>query len=129
MKQGLEEKYSAVFQQQLEDNIIERIPLTEDAKTNNIWVPHRPVIREDSVSSKIRPVFNCSLKTKRQLPSINEAAYPGVDLMNSLVQLLISFRPHKFSLLADVKQAFLQIKLKKEEDRNRFCFLLRKGSK
>ena len=29
-----------------------------------IWIPHRPVIKNtEQVTTKIRPVFNCSLKT------------------------------------------------------------------
>src|SRR5215470_17026885 len=73
------------------------------------------------VSTKVRPVFNCSLKVGNN-PSLNQASYPGVDLMSSLFQLLLSFRSNKYVILADISKAFLQIRLKSEEDRNRFCF-------
>ena len=40
----------------------------------------------EQVTTKIRPVFNCSLKTNKELPSINEAAYTGIDLMGSILK-------------------------------------------
>ena len=82
---------------------------------------------EEQVTTKIRPVFNCSLKTKKELPSLNEAAYTGIDLMGSILKLLFYFRTNKFIMVSDVKQAFLMVKLKKEEDKNKFCFFFGKG--
>ena len=87
-----------------------------------IWIPHKPVIRtEANVTTKIRPVFNCSLKMGKS-PSLNEAAFPGIDLMNNLLSLLLYFRSNFYVLLSDIAKAFLQIRLASEEDKNRFCF-------
>ena len=58
-------------------------------------------------------------------PSLNEAAFPGIDLMNNLLSLLLYFRSFFFFfffLLSDIAKAFLQICLASEEDKNRFCF-------
>ena len=54
--------------------------------------------------------------------ALNEAAFPGIDLMNNLLSLLLYFRTNEFVILADIMKAFLQIRLSEEEDRNRFCF-------
>jgi hypothetical protein len=123
-KKGLESQYVEVFKQQLADGIIERIPYDDVKKRGHVWFPHRPVVKEDAAFSKIRPVFNCSLKTGNR-PSLNEAAYPGINLLTDLSQLLIKFRIGNHTLLSDIKQAFLQIKLKKEEDKNLFSFLVK----
>ena len=129
-KKGLLDKYQAVFDQQLADGIIEEIEVKPEQYNQKIWIPHRPVIKvEEQVTTKIRPVFNCSLKTNKELPSLNEAAYPGVDMMNNILQLLFYFRTNKLVMLSDVKQAFLMIKLKKEIDQNRFCFFWKRGNK
>ena len=128
-EKGLANAYEDVFKQQLADGIIERCPLGEQSKDEHVWIPHRPVIKTDElVTTKIRPVFNCSLKSG-SAPSLNESAYPGVDLLNDLVRLLLNFRLYNFTLLADIKQAFLQIKMAKVEDRNRFSFVLFQGGK
>ena len=88
-RKGLVNKYQEVFDKQLEDGIIEEVKVNPSDYDSHIWIPHRPVIRtEEQVTTKIRPVFNCSLKTDKTLPSLNEAAYPGIDLMGSILKLL-----------------------------------------
>ena len=114
--------YSNVFKQQLKDGIIEKINVKPEDYYKHIWIPHRPIIKtEQQVTTKVRPVFNCSLKVG-STPSINEAAFTGIDLMSPLLSLLLKFRTNKYTLISDIKQAFLQIKIKTEEDRNRFSF-------
>ena len=126
-RKGLVNKYQEVFDKQLEDGIIEEVKVNLSDYDNHFWIPHRPVIRtEEQVTTKIRPVFNCSLKTDKALPSLNEAAYPGIDLMGSILNLLFYFRTNKIVMLSNIKQAFLSVKLKNEVDKNRFCFFWKK---
>ncbi|HWI50021.1 MAG TPA: A17 family peptidase, partial [Rummeliibacillus sp.] len=120
-------KYNKVFEDQLNDKIIEKVNINfNDASdiSKYKFIPHRPIIRQtEQVTTKIRPVFNCSLKSNKTLPSLNEAAYSGYDLMNSLLKLLLVFRTNRTVVISDVKQAFLMIRLKDEVDMNRFTFL------
>ena len=117
--QNIIKAYEAVFDQQEKLGIIEPV---EKRAFGQIWIPHRPVIRtDDHTTTKIRPVFNCSLKVGKA-PSLNEAAFPGVDMMNGLLSLLLHFRTNDYVILADIMKAFLQIRLSSEADRNRFCF-------
>ncbi|XP_050687354.1 uncharacterized protein LOC126980939 [Eriocheir sinensis] len=128
-RKGLINKYQEVFDKQLEDGIIEEIKVKPSDYDKYVWIPHRPVIKmEEQVTTKIRPVFNCSLKTNKELPSLNEAAYPGIDLMGSILKLLFYFRTNKTVMLSDIKPAFLMVKLKNEADQNKFCFW-RRGDK
>ena len=103
-RKGLVNKHQEVFDKQLEDGIIEEVKVNPSDYDNHIWIPHRPIIRtEEQVTSKIRPVFNCSLKSDKALPSLNEAAYPGIDLMGSILKLLFYFRTNKTVMLSDIK--------------------------
>ena len=116
---GLDQAYEEVFKQQEALGIIEpvvnRVP-------GQIFIPHRPVIKMDGLTTtKIRPVFNCSLKVGKA-PSLNEAAFPGIDLMNNLLSLLLYLRTNSNVVLADIMKAFLQIRLADDSDKNRFCF-------
>ena len=43
--------------------------------------------------------------------------------MTDLTKLLLYFRSNKFTMLSDVKQAFLKIYLDNEINKNRFSFL------
>ena len=118
-KQNIVNSYEEVFEQQESLGIIE--PVNQEVPDQN-WIPHIAVIRtEANVMTKIRPVFNCSLKMGKS-PSLNEAAFPGIDLMNNLLSLLLYFRSNFYVLLSDIAKVFLQIRLASEEDKNRFCF-------
>ena len=69
------------------------------------------------------------MKTNKNSPSLNQAAYSGIDLMTSLLKMLLMFRTNKYVMISDVKQAFLMIKLKEESDKNRFCFFWQENGK
>ena len=123
------EDYLKVFKQQEEDGIIEEIKVDPKDYGKYVWLPHRPILKKQAqVTTKIRPVFNCSLKTSKNSVSLNNAAFPGINLMKDMIKLLLTFRTNDYTLLADIKKAFLMIKLKCEEDKNRFCFFLKEGS-
>ena len=81
--------------------------------TNNI------VRKGPQITTKIRAVFNCSLKTKGNY-SLNEASYKGINLMKDLWELLMSFRTNKYCMIGDIRRAFLMIKLASVQDKNRF---------
>ena len=117
--QKIASKYEEVFDIQEELGIIEPV---KNRSSGQVFIPHRPVIRnEENVTTKIRPVFNCSLKVGNA-PSLNEAAFPGIDLMNNLLSLVMYFRNNNYVILADIVKAFLQVRLSLESDRNKFCF-------
>ena len=127
-KQNLVQDYVDTFLQQEKDEIIERIVVKPEDYTKYTFIPHRPIIKQGTqVTTKIRPVFNCSLKTN-QAPSLNEAAYAGINLMNDMTQLLLYFRSNKITMMSDIKKAFLMIRLSEEHDKNRFCFFLKIGN-
>jgi len=67
------------------------------------YMPHKPVVRESTTSTKVRMVFDASTKPHPLANSVNECMHTGPPL-----QLL--------------QKAFLQIVIK-EEDRDAFRFL------
>ena len=92
-KKGLLEDYQNVFHSQCEEGIIEKIEVEPKDFKNYVWIPHRPVIKDDPVTTtKIRPVFNCSLKTGNK-PSLNEAAFVGINLWVILFSFLCISEP------------------------------------
>lgn len=119
---NLYDQYNSVFEQQLADGIIEEVPI-DPSQNKHVYIPHRPVIKiADNISTKTRIVLNCSLKIGES-PSLNEACYPGINLLNDLFSLLLKTRADDYIMISDVKQAFLMIKLKREEDKDRFRVL------
>ena len=49
--------------------------------------------------------------------------------MKYIVKLSIYFRSNKYTMLSDIQQAFLQIRLARETHKNRFCFFMRDGDR
>ena len=123
-KEGHLEEYLEVFDELEKLGIVEALSGNELNSGNRCWIPHRPIVRTDPLvkTTKIRPVFNCSLKTGGS-PSLNEVAFPGVDLLNPLLGLLQHFRTNQYVLLADLKKAFLNIFLSSSEDKAKFSFI------
>ena len=122
--------YNQIFLDQLNNGIIDEFFCDPKNFVDYIWLPHRPVYKnDDQATTKIRAVFNCSLKTSPDKPSLNEASYQGVNNMQCMLMLIMLFRTNKFVLLGDLRQAFLQIYLKSLRDKNRFCFFVKDGNR
>jgi len=74
------------------------------------YLPHHPVIRQDKSTSKIRPVFDGSARTKGG-PSLNQCLETGPNLNPNLLSVLLRFRTNRIAWIADIEKAFLSIKL------------------
>ncbi len=96
------------------EGIIERVPVEEIAKEAGTthYLPHRPVMRQDKQTTKIRAIFYASCKVNG--PSLNECSYAGLNLIGKIFDVLVRFRFNKIGLLADIKQAFLNIEMASE---------------
>ena len=129
-KEGYLKDYLNIFEEFEQLGIIESLNFNDIDEKEHVWIPHRPVIKEDPLvkTTKIRPVFNCSLKNGGA-PSLNEAAFPGVDLLNPMLGLLVHFRTNDYVMLADLRKAFLNIYLSSDSDRRKFSFVTHDGFK
>ena len=86
------------------------------------YMPHRPVIKESSVSTKVRPVFDASAKGFNGL-SLNDSMEVGPCLLSNLTEILLRFRRWQIALTSDIEKAFLQIGVKKDDcDVHRFLW-------
>ena len=57
--------YNSIIKEQLLHNVIEKVPKDEKDKVNvgSIhYLPHRPVVREERETTKVRMVFDASSK-------------------------------------------------------------------
>ena len=74
-------------------------------------MPHRPVIKEGSRTTKIRPVFDASA-TGNNGVSLNSCLETGPCLLSNLVDILARFRRWKVAITSDISKAFLQIRVR-----------------
>lgn len=78
------------------------------------YLPHHCVIREFSETTKLRVVFDASMKTDTGL-SLNDYQLVGPRIQNELFALLLRFRKHNFVMAADISKMFLMVLLDPEQ--------------
>ena len=81
------------------------------------YLPHFFVLK-DSETTPLRIVFAAN---SGQV-SLNDCLYTAPCLLNKLIELLHRFRFPQYAFVADIRRAFLHIKMR-EEDRPLVCFL------
>lgn len=80
------------------------------------FLPHHAIMRPDSLTTKIRVVFDASASTDNDR-SLNEMLLAGPNLQNDLSSILIRFRMHRYVMTADITMMFRQILVTKEDSK------------
>ncbi|UYV65068.1 hypothetical protein LAZ67_3003034, partial [Cordylochernes scorpioides] len=112
-------EYGQIFEEWMKQGIIEYA--REDKLDGVHYLPHRPVYKRNSHTSRIRPVFNASARKRGKL-SLNDCLDKGPNLIEIIPRLLNKFRKYEVGVSSDIEKAFLQIGIK-EEDRDYLRFL------
>ena len=71
---------------------MQQVDLTN--KTNELpvlYLPHHPVVRESSLTTKVRPVSDASATGTNKV-SLNDCMNSGPNLLSLLTEILIRFR-------------------------------------
>ena len=102
-------KYNGIFQEQLAQGVVEKVPPTEIDNDKVRYMPHFGVVRKDRVTSKLRVVFDATCKTDTEQLSLNDRLERGPNLIPLLFNVIVKFTTNAIALTADIEKAFLQI--------------------
>ncbi|XP_034951554.1 uncharacterized protein [Chelonus insularis] len=80
----------------------------------SFYLPHHGVIRESSITTKLRVVFNGSCQVTNGIP-LNEALHAGPKLQINLFDILIWVRQFKFLFSADIEKMYRQVQVHKDD--------------
>ena len=69
----------------------EEVKIDENNEFPVFYLPHRPVVRSDSLTTKIRHVLDASAACPNCI-SLNDCLSAGPNLLPDLVQILLSLR-------------------------------------
>lgn len=119
------EDYARVFSEWEKEGVISKVP-KEALKVQGHFLPHHPVLKPESLTTSIRPVFDASCKIGRA-PSLNDCLFKGPNLIEQIPTILLRFREEAIAVVADIRRAFLQIEVK-NDDRQFLRFLWWKSS-
>lgn len=73
-------------------------------------LPHHPVLREQSETTKCRVVFNASSKTDSGV-SLNDLLMVGPTVQDDIFSILMRFRQHTYIITGDIEKMYRQILL------------------
>ena len=88
------------------------------------YIPSFAVYTPEKDSTKVRIVMNASAKSSTG-ESLNSSIYQGPCYIPDLTVTLIKFRAGKHAFVFDVKQMFMQVKLRNASDKHFFRYLWR----
>ena len=122
MKPEMLNHYHIIIQDQLKQGFIEEVP---NPKVHDAchYIPHHAVSK-DSPTTPLRIVYNCSARTSKEVPSLNDCLMKGPAITEKLGDILVAFRTGEYAFTADISKAFLRIGLQEvERDFTRFLWL------
>lgn len=114
--------YDNVIKDQVKSGIIEAVPEHHYDQAPIHFLPHHGVIRSDRETTKLRVVFDGSVKSDKSTASINKCLEKGLNLVPHLFDIVVKFRGYPIAVVADIEKAFHQIQIN-PEDRRMLRFL------
>ncbi|KFD52842.1 hypothetical protein M513_06333 [Trichuris suis] len=106
----------------VDNGFVERVEQCAATSGRHWYLPHHPVIKNESSTTKCRIVFDGS--ALYQGVSLNQFLEIGPPLQRDLVGILLRFRRFRYGIHGDIEEMFLQIALH-EDDRDAVRFLWR----
>lgn len=107
----LETQYKAVLSEYIELNHMTRI-IDDDGE--GFYLPHHAVIKETSLTTKVRVVFDGSASTSNGL-SLNSTLMVGPTIQDDIFSLITRFRFHRYVLTGDIEKMYRQFLIKPED--------------
>ncbi|GFV90850.1 integrase_H2C2 domain-containing protein [Trichonephila clavipes] len=101
------EEYDGVFKEWLEEGVIEMVP-DRELTFKGHYLPHHQAFKPDSVTIKIRPVFDASCKVGRST-FLNDCLVKGSNLIEEIPSILLRSREKCSGVTSDIQRTFLQI--------------------
>ena len=90
--------------------------------SQNHFLSHHCIARQDREARKIRAVFNGSAKASKEDLPLNNCLELGDNYMPPLFNMPLYFRLQGIGITVDIEKTFLQTKIK-ESDRDALRFL------
>lgn len=73
-----------------------------------VYIPHHPVLRESSSTTRLRVVFNASSITSNGT-TLNDFLLVGPKLQRDIISIMLGWRQHRYVYIADIAKMFRQI--------------------
>lgn len=82
--------------------------------SNSYYIPHHPVFKQSSTTTKLRVVFDASRKTSTGI-SLNDCLRIGPTIQDDLTTLLTRWRKFPIAFTADLEKMYRQIRIQSQD--------------
>ncbi|XP_066592932.1 uncharacterized protein [Prorops nasuta] len=120
----IKQQYNNVMQEYLDLGHMIEVSNTDD---DGYFMPHHAVIKNSSLTTKVRVVFDASAKV-RTGKSLNETLMVGPTIQNSIFEHILRFRQFKYVLIADIEKMYRQILVHKDDRKYQKILWRKNGS-
>lgn len=83
-------------------------------RVNGYYLPHHPVVKESSLTTKLRVVFDASAKISTDL-SLNDTLMTGPTIQDDLFSIISRFCTYQYVLTADITKMYRQILIDEQQ--------------
>lgn len=106
----LKEQYCTFMDEYEQMGHMKRVDDAVDQASPQYFLPHHPVLKDTSTTTKLRVVFDASAKTSSGL-SLNDIQYVGPTVQSDLFSILLRFRLYTYVMTADLEKMYRQISI------------------
>lgn len=111
---SLREQYVTFMQEYKDLNHMTLLQSDSSLPKVEYFMPHHGVLRNDSLTTKLRVVFNASSPSSNGI-SLNNLQYIGPVLQDELFSIILRFRQNRYVVSADCKMMYRQILVEPEQ--------------
>ncbi|XP_053681589.1 uncharacterized protein LOC128732366 [Sabethes cyaneus] len=110
----LRERYTAFMEEYIQMGHMRKVESNAPNAVQRCFLPHHPVVKEASTTTKVRVVFDGSCKTSSGI-SLNDALLVGPVIQEDLRSIVLRCRTRQIMLVSDVEKMFRQININSED--------------
>ncbi|XP_067211618.1 uncharacterized protein [Linepithema humile] len=104
----LRDEYQAFLSEYEELGHMRKLSPATESTAQRLYIPHYPVIRDSSLTTRVRVVFNASSRTSNNT-SLNDHLLTGQKLQADLAAVILHWRQFKYVYSADIAKMYRQI--------------------
>ncbi|XP_062538401.1 uncharacterized protein LOC134206692 [Armigeres subalbatus] len=104
----LQKEYHDFMREYLSLGHMRLVEADDEVNSTAYYLPHHPVIKESSTTTKVRVVFDGSAKTSTGF-SLNEALCVGPVVQDELIDIILRFRTFPVALVGDIAKMYRQV--------------------
>lgn len=109
----LRKEYTKAINEYNDMKHMEEVPSGESNKPA-VYLPHHAVVKEESETTKVRPVFDASHRGSNNV-ALNDELLVGPQLQEDMRSLVMRWRLKKIAFVADIQKMYRQILVSNED--------------